>query len=76
MTVPLFISVAAVLWLFRVVDGVVVIDANGTILSFNPAAEKIFGRPGDSVLNASISELFLPRDLKRFLANLARPIKD
>jgi len=49
-----------------VVDGVVVIDGNGIVLSFNPAAEKIFLRPETSILNASISELFAPRDLAIF----------
>lgn len=59
-----------------VVDGVVVIDNNGTILSFNPAAEKIFGRPQASVLNASIAELFAPRDLAIFQEYVLKHLRD
>ncbi|MFQ5747955.1 MAG: PAS domain S-box protein, partial [Planctomycetota bacterium] len=40
-----------------VVDGVVLIDDKGRILSFNPAAERIFGFQQDEVLGRNVSVL-------------------
>ncbi len=42
------------------VDGIIVIDRNGTILTFNPAAEEIFGYCEDEILNESIKKLMPP----------------
>ncbi|MGV7222211.1 MAG: PAS domain S-box protein [Nitrospinales bacterium] len=39
------------------VDGIVVIDDKGTVLLFNPAAEKLFSYPADEVLNRNVNML-------------------
>jgi two-component system, LuxR family, sensor kinase FixL len=39
------------------VDGVVVIDGNGTIEAFNPAAERLFGYPASEVLGQNVKVL-------------------
>lgn len=41
----------------NVVDGVVAMNAVGEILSFNPAAEKLFGYPSDEVIGQSVELL-------------------
>ena len=39
------------------VDGLMTIDAEGTLVSFNPAAEKIFGYEGGDIIGQPISDL-------------------
>jgi PAS domain S-box-containing protein len=39
------------------VDGVMLIDAAGTVLMFNPACEKLFGYPADEVLGRNVKML-------------------
>jgi PAS domain S-box-containing protein len=48
--------------LTSMVDGVIVIEADDTVGSFNPAAERIFGRASDQVINRSYRELFAEED--------------
>lgn len=43
-------------------DGIVTIDASGMVLSFNPAAERIFGHAAKEVIGANISML-MPESL-------------
>lgn len=38
-------------------DGIITIDANGMILTFNPAAEKIFGYSAGELISTNISQL-------------------
>lgn len=40
-------------------DGILVVDEEGTVLFANPAAEKIFGRPSDSLVGSPIGIPFL-----------------
>lgn len=42
------------------VDGIIVIDSNGTVLTFNPAAEKIFGYNEHDIINQCITTLMPP----------------
>lgn len=44
------------------IDGVVTIDAEGTIRSFNPAAERIFGFGAGEVIGRNVSILMPPSD--------------
>jgi PAS domain S-box-containing protein len=39
------------------VDGVILIDAAGTVLMFNPACEKLFGYPADEVIGHNVKML-------------------
>jgi PAS domain S-box-containing protein len=39
------------------VDGVILIDAAGTVLMFNPACEKLFGYPADEVVGRNVKML-------------------
>jgi PAS domain S-box-containing protein len=47
-------------------DGVIVMDERGLVTLFNPAAEKIFQRKADQVLNLSSDELFAPDDRQKY----------
>ena len=40
-------------------DGILVVDEDGTVLFANPAAERIFGRPADSLIGSPIGIPFL-----------------
>ncbi|MDA9396585.1 histidine kinase [Bradyrhizobium sp. CCBAU 45394] len=42
------------------VDGVILIDARGTILMFNPACEGLFGYPADEVIGRNVKVLMPP----------------
>jgi len=41
-------------------DGIVVIDGEGFVVDFNPAAEAIFGYARDAVIGEPIVELIIP----------------
>ncbi|MBO9630747.1 MAG: PAS domain S-box protein [Shinella sp.] len=57
-------------------DGIVVIDGDGLVVDFNPAAEAIFGYARDAVIGEPIAELIIPPEhraaheqgLSRYLA--------
>lgn len=57
-------------------DGIVVIDGEGLVVDFNPAAEAIFGYARDAVIGEPIAELIIPAEhraahehgLSRYLA--------
>jgi PAS domain S-box-containing protein len=54
-------------------DGVVTIDASGRVLTFNAAAERIFGYRAADVLQRDIARLIIPPSLRaRHYASLAR----
>lgn len=54
-------------------DGVIVLNERGWVTLFNPAAEKIFQRKADQVLDRSLDELFAAADRQRYGEYLARP---
>lgn len=43
-------------------DGVVVIDGDGLVVDFNPAAEAMFGYDRQAIVGLSISDLIIPRE--------------
>ncbi|MGQ0662270.1 MAG: PAS domain-containing sensor histidine kinase [Pseudomonadota bacterium] len=45
-----------------VVDGVIIIDAAGTVLVYNPAARRLFGYEGREVIGRNVSMLMPPPD--------------
>lgn len=55
-------------WLFALVesalDGVITMDDKGRIISFNPAAEKIFGYGKAQVVGRRVSEMIIPKPLR------------
>jgi two-component system, cell cycle sensor histidine kinase and response regulator CckA len=52
-------------------DGVIVLDESGLVTLFNPAAEKIFQRKANQVLDRSSAELFAGADRKKYGKYLA-----
>jgi two-component system sensor kinase FixL len=53
------------------VDGVVTTDDRGTVLSFNPAAELIFGYTGSEVIGRNVRMLVPPSDLDEYEGSMA-----
>jgi PAS domain S-box-containing protein len=54
-------------------DAVIAIDSDGTVLEFNPAAERIFGRSRDEAVGCELAELIVPPALReRHRSGLAR----
>ncbi len=47
------------------IDAIITIDANGHILAFNPAAERIFGRDSAAVMGQKMDELLVPNSLRQ-----------
>jgi PAS domain S-box-containing protein len=47
------------------IDGIVVIDQKGTIQSFNPAAERIYGYSASEIIGQSIEMLMPPHDCEQ-----------
>ncbi|HRQ66738.1 MAG TPA: PAS domain S-box protein, partial [Xanthomonadaceae bacterium] len=45
-------------------DGIVTIDADGRIIEFNPAAERIFGRTREQAIGRELAELVIPEPLR------------
>jgi two-component system CheB/CheR fusion protein len=54
------------------VDGVVTTDVRGTVLSFNPAAELIFGYSGGEVIGQNVRMLVPPSYLDEYEGSVAR----
>ncbi|GMG81493.1 hypothetical protein LNKW23_07060 [Paralimibaculum aggregatum] len=55
------------------IDAVLVADADGTIIEYNPAAERIFGFPRAEAIGQMIGELIIPPELRAaHRAGLAR----
>ncbi|PIP40032.1 MAG: hypothetical protein COX19_06585 [Desulfobacterales bacterium CG23_combo_of_CG06-09_8_20_14_all_51_8] len=56
-------------WLHALVesalDGIITMDGNGRILTFNPAAEKIFGYRSDQAIGRGVSETLIPGHLRK-----------
>ena len=53
------------------VDGIIVIDSNGTVLTFNPAAEIIFGYSENEIINQNITMLMPPMYALHYKDNLS-----
>jgi PAS domain S-box-containing protein len=53
-------------------EGIVVTDADGRILEFNPAAEKIFGNRRASMVGTNIDQLVPPDKRERHTAGMAQ----
>ncbi|MDI4656788.1 PAS domain S-box protein [Xanthobacter autotrophicus] len=45
-------------------DGIVVVDEDGTVVDFNPAAEQIFGYRKEEAIGRSIAELVVPPEFR------------
>jgi PAS domain S-box-containing protein len=57
------------------VDGIVLIDVNGSVLSFNPACERLFGYAPDEVIGCNVKMLMPPvysDNHDQYLANYRR----
>jgi hypothetical protein len=52
--------------LHSVADGVIVLDSNGAMTLFNPAAERVFGHLGAQVLNRPFRELLSSEDWAKY----------
>src|SRR5919106_873819 len=60
-------------YLEAALDAVVVADASGCVVEFNPAAERIFGYRRDEALGGALAELIVPPSLReRHLRAFAR----
>jgi PAS domain S-box-containing protein len=46
-------------------DGVITMDDKGRIIAFNPAAEKIFGYRSDQVIGHLVSDMIVPKSLRK-----------
>ena len=53
-------------------DGVIVLNEHGSVTLFNQAAEKIFQRKADHMLDRALDELLAPADRERYAEYLAR----
>lgn len=49
-------------------DGIISVDKDGGIVLFNDAAERLFGRPGESILGRSVLELIQEEDQASYRA--------
>ena len=58
------------------VDGIIVIDSKGTVLTFNPAAEKIFGYNENDIINQCITKLMPPIHALYYKDNIATHLND
>ncbi|MEY2515836.1 MAG: hypothetical protein QOJ89_3194, partial [bacterium] len=57
-------------------DGIVSIDAHGTVIEFNPAAERMFGYTRDEAIGADMAELIVPPAIRaRHREGLSRLLK-
>jgi PAS domain S-box-containing protein len=56
-------------WLLALVesalDCVITMDDKGRIIAFNPAAEKIFGYRSDQVIGCLVSDMIIPKALRK-----------
>jgi PAS domain S-box-containing protein/putative nucleotidyltransferase with HDIG domain len=56
-------------WLYALVesalDGVITMDDKGRIIAFNPAAEKIFGYRREQVTGRLVSDMIIPKSLRK-----------
>jgi len=57
------------------VDGMIVINARGTIEAFNPSAERMFGYQASEVIGSNVSILMPPPDKEQHDGYLARYLK-
>ncbi len=57
------------------VDGVIVLDQDGCVTLFNPAAERIFLRQAEQILHQPVQSLFAPDDWPKYNDYLARHLE-
>ena len=46
-------------------DCIIMMDQHGTVVEFNPAAEKVFGYSREEAVGASLAELIIPTELRQ-----------
>jgi PAS domain S-box-containing protein len=56
-------------------DGIIVVDEAGAILDYNPAAERIFGRPRSAVIGRRVAETLIPPNRRRGFGYLMRKLQ-